>query len=73
MRTDWILDVVIGLSAIIIFGVMLLFLPKIIPNPFGYVAAFLVFIAYLTIMGLTVVKKHVGENPIKKKNKAEKM
>jgi len=72
MRTDWILDVAIGLSAIIIFGIMLLWLPKFIPNPFGYVAAFLVFIAYLTIMGLTVVKSHVGQNPIKKK-KAEKL
>lgn len=71
MRTDWILDVVIGVSAIIIFGIMLLWLPKFIPNPFGYVAAFLVLIAYLTVMGLTVVKKHVGENPAEKKKSAK--
>ncbi len=67
MKTNWILDVVVGLSAIIIFGIMLLWLPKFVPNPFGYVASFLVFIAYLTVMGLTVVRKQVGENPVKQK------
>lgn len=65
MRTDWILDIAIGISAIIIFAVMLLFLPTILPAAYGYVAAFLIFVAYLTVMGLTVVKKSVGE-PVKK-------
>lgn len=65
MRTDWILDIAIGISAIIIFAVMLLFLPTVLPAAYGYVAAFLIFVAYLTAMGLTVIKKSVGE-PIKK-------
>ena len=67
MRTDWILDIIIGITAIILFGVMMLVLPKIIPSPFGYLAAFLVFIAYLMIIGITVIKKNVGVNPIRKK------
>lgn len=71
MRTDWIFDIIIGVTAIIIFGVMLVWLPSFIPNPFGYVAAFLVFIAYLTVLALTLVKKNVGVNPIQKK-KAKK-
>ncbi|MCQ2357739.1 MAG: hypothetical protein MJ005_03090 [Methanocorpusculum sp.] len=71
MRTDWIIDVIIGVTAIFIFGVMMLWLPKVIPNLFGYLAAFLVFIAYLVIIGLLVVKRKVGINPIRKK-KAKK-
>ncbi len=66
MRKDWILDVIIGISAIIIFAFMLLFLPTILPNAYGYVVAFLIFVAYLTIMGLTVIKKSVGEPAAKK-------
>lgn len=66
MRKDWILDVLIGLSAIIIFAVALLYLPQILPAAFGYVAAFLIFVLYLTIMGLFVIKKFVGETPQKK-------
>ena len=66
MRKDWILDVAIGVSSIIIFAVMLLFLPTILPSAFGYVAAFLIFVLYLTLMGLFVVKRFVGETPQKK-------
>lgn len=62
MRTDWILDVVIGVTSIILFALMLLFLPTILPQAYGYVAAFLIFVAYLTIMGLTVVKNSIGKN-----------
>lgn len=71
MRKDWILDIVIGISSIIIFAVMLLFLPKVLPAAFGYVVAFLIFVLYLTIMGLFVIKKFVGEEKPKKiKSKA---
>ncbi|MBR4988034.1 MAG: hypothetical protein IKY81_05210 [Methanocorpusculum sp.] len=66
MRKDWILDIAIGISAIFIFAVMLLFLPTVLPAAFGYVAAFLIFVLYLTLMGLFVVKKFVGETPQKK-------
>lgn len=62
MRTDWILDVVIGVTAIIIFALMLLFLPTIMPQAYGYACAFLIFVAYLTVMGLTVVKNSIGKN-----------
>ena len=66
MRKDWILDIAIGISAIFIFAVMLLFLPTVLPAAFGYVAAFLIFVLYLTLMGLFVVKRFVGETPQKK-------
>ncbi len=68
MRKDWILDIVIGISSIFIFAVMLLFLPTVLPAAFGYVAAFLIFVLYLTLMGLFVVKRFVGE-PVQKKVK----
>ena len=66
MRKDWILDIAIGVSSIFIFAVALLFLPEVLPAAFGYVAAFLIFVLYLTLMGLFVVKKFVGETPQKK-------
>lgn len=66
MRTDWIKDVIIGVVAIILFGFMLLLLPQALPNGFGYIAAFAVFVAFLMIMALTVIKKQVGIKYIKK-------
>ncbi|HJJ69039.1 MAG TPA: hypothetical protein O0Y02_00200 [Methanocorpusculum sp.] len=66
MRKDWILDIAIGISSIFIFAVALLFLPEVLPAAFGYVAAFLIFVLYLTLMGLFVVKRFVGETPQKK-------
>ena len=66
MRKDWILDIAIGVSAIIIFAVALLYLPAVLPAAFGYVAAFLIFVLYLTLMGLFVIKRFVGEKPPKK-------
>ncbi len=56
---DWILDVIIGVSAIIIFAILLLGLPTVLPAAYGYVVAFLIFVAYLTIAGLTVIKKSI--------------
>ena len=66
MRKDWILDIAIGVSSIFIFAVALLFLPEVLPAAFGYVAAFLIFVLYLTLMGLFVIKRFVGETPQKK-------
>ena len=66
MRKDWILDIAIGVSSIFIFAVALLFLPEVLPAAFGYVAAFLIFVLYLTLIGLFVVKRFVGETPQKK-------
>ncbi len=56
---DWILDVIIGVSAIIIFAILLLALPSVLPAAYGYVVAFLIFVAYLTTAGLTVIKKSI--------------
>ncbi|HJJ29936.1 MAG TPA: hypothetical protein O0W87_02915 [Methanocorpusculum sp.] len=53
---DWILDVIIGVSAIILFAILLLALPQVLPAAYGYVVAFLIFVAYLTGAGLTVIK-----------------
>ena len=66
MRKDWILDIAIGISSIFIFAVMLLYLPTVLPAAFGHVAAFLIFVLYLTLMGLFVIKRFVGETPQKK-------
>lgn len=56
---DWILDVIIGVSAIILFAVLLLALPQFLPAAYGYVAAFLIFVTYLTIAGLTLIKNSI--------------
>jgi len=66
MRTDWIKDVIIGVAGIVLFAFMLLLLPTIMPIGFGYIAAFLVFVAFLVVMSLTVIKKQIGEKYIKK-------
>jgi len=71
MRKDWILDIAIGISSIIIFAVMLLYLPTVLPAAFGYVAAFLIFVLYLTLMGLFVIKRFVGEAQPKKEKKVK--
>lgn len=56
---DWILDVIIGISAIILFTILLLALPHVLPAAYGYVAAFLIFVAYLTAAGLTAIKASI--------------
>ena len=56
---DWILDVIIGISAIILFAILLLALPHVLPAAYGYVAAFLIFVAYLTAAGLTAIKASI--------------
>ncbi len=56
---DWILDVIIGISAIILFAILLLALPHVLPTAYGYVAAFLIFVAYLTAAGLTSIKASI--------------
>lgn len=68
MRTDWIKDIIIAIIGIALFGIMLLVLPKALPVPIGisYILAFAVFIAFLAVMALTVIKKQVGTNYIKK-------
>jgi hypothetical protein len=55
----WILDIIIGVSALIIFGILLFALPMVMPAAYGYVAALMIFILYLTIAGLTVIKKTI--------------
>ena len=73
MRTDWIKDIIIAIVAIALFGVMLLILPKVLPIPIGisYILAFAVFIAFLAVMALTVIKKQVGVKYIKKPKTAK--
>ena len=53
---DWRRYVISGISAIILFAILLLALPQVLPAAYGYVAAFLIFVAYLTGAGLTVIK-----------------
>ena len=50
---------------------MLLYLPTVLPAAFGYVAAFLIFVLYLTLMGLFVIKRFVGEAQPKKEKKVK--
>ncbi|HKM41023.1 MAG TPA: hypothetical protein VJY43_00455 [Methanocorpusculum sp.] len=56
---DWILDVIIGISAIILFAILLLALPQVLPAAYGYVAAFMIFVVYLAVAGLTVIKNSI--------------
>lgn len=56
---DWMLDVIIGISAIILFAILLLALPQVLPAAYGYVAAFLIFVVYLAVAGLTVIKNSI--------------
>ncbi|HJJ28389.1 MAG TPA: hypothetical protein O0X70_03250 [Methanocorpusculum sp.] len=69
MRTDWILDIVIAVVGIALFAFMMLVLPQVLPDGFAYIAAFLIFILYLSAAGLTVILKNVGKNPAQKKVK----
>lgn len=55
----WILDILIGVTALIIFAVMMFALPMVMPAAYGYVAALLVFIIYLAVAGVTVVKNTI--------------
>lgn len=55
----WILDIIIGVSALIVFAVLLFALPMVMPAAYGYVAALMIFILYLTVAGLTVIKKTI--------------
>ncbi|HJJ47689.1 MAG TPA: hypothetical protein O0X39_01675 [Methanocorpusculum sp.] len=69
MRTDWILDIILAVVGIVLFGLMMLVLPQVLPGGFAYIAAFLIFIIYLSIAGLTIILKNVGKNPAQKKVK----
>lgn len=55
----WLLDIIVGVSALIVFAILLFALPMVMPAAYGYIGALLLFIAYLTIAGLTVVKKSI--------------
>ncbi|MDR0438774.1 MAG: hypothetical protein LBH02_00955 [Methanocalculaceae archaeon] len=55
----WVLDIIVGVSALIVFGILLFALPKIMPEAYGYTSALILFVAYLTGAGLTVIKKTI--------------
>ena len=56
----WVLDIIVGVSALIVFGILLFALPMIMPAAYGYICALLLFVVYLTIAGLTVIKKAIA-------------
>jgi hypothetical protein len=55
----WILDIIVGVSALTVFGILLFVLPMIIPAAYGYISALMLFVVYLTITGLIVIKKAI--------------
>jgi hypothetical protein len=55
----WVLDIIVGVSALIAFGILLFALPMIMPKAYGYISALVLFIAYLTGAGLTIIKKTI--------------
>ncbi|HJJ46730.1 MAG TPA: hypothetical protein O0X32_00515 [Methanocorpusculum sp.] len=68
MRTDWIDDIIIAITGTFLFGVALLVFQKIplIPKGVSFILAFAVFIAYLAVMALTVIKKHINIKSVNK-------
>lgn len=56
---SWILDIIVGVVGLILFGIMMFVLPMIMPAAYGYIGALMVFIAFLTVAGLTVIKNTI--------------
>ena len=56
----WVLDIIVGVSALIVFGILLFALPMVIPAAYGYIGALLLFVVYLTVTGLTIIKKAIA-------------
>ena len=57
---ECVLDTIVGVSAMIVFGILLFSLPMIMPAAYGYICALLLFVVYLTIAGLTITKKVIA-------------
>ncbi|HJK01550.1 MAG TPA: hypothetical protein O0W91_01130 [Methanocorpusculum sp.] len=55
----WILDIIVGISSLIIFGILMFALPMIMPAAYGYIGALFLFVVYMTIAGLTIIKKTI--------------
>ncbi|HJJ97312.1 MAG: hypothetical protein MJ014_08570 [Methanocorpusculum sp.] len=56
----WVLDIIVGVSALIVFGILLFALPMVMPAAYGYIGALLLFVVYLTVTGLTIIKKAIA-------------
>lgn len=56
----WVLDIIVGVSALIVFGILLFALPMVMPAAYGYIGALLLFVVYLTGTGLTIIKKAIA-------------
>jgi len=57
----WVLDIIVGVSALIALGILLFALPMVIkPAAYGYIGALLLFVVYLTVAGLTIIKKEIA-------------
>ncbi|MDR3102574.1 MAG: hypothetical protein LBU24_05090 [Methanocalculaceae archaeon] len=54
-----ILDIAVGVSALIVFSILLFVLPNVMPVTYGYISALILFIGYLTVAGLTIIKKTI--------------
>ncbi len=55
----WLLDIIVGVSSLIVFGILLFVLPMVMPAAYGYIGALILFIAYLAVAGLTVIKNSI--------------
>ena len=56
----WVLDIIVGVSALIVFGILLFAMPMVMPAAYGYIGALLLFVVYLTVTGLTIIKKAIS-------------
>ncbi|HJJ90520.1 MAG TPA: hypothetical protein O0W88_01500 [Methanocorpusculum sp.] len=45
----WVLDIIVGISSLIIFGILMFALPMIMPAAYGYIGALFLFVVYMTI------------------------
>ena len=55
----WVLGIIVGVSALIVFGILLFALPMVMPAAYDYIGALILFVVYLTVAGLTVIKKTI--------------
>lgn len=51
----WVLDIIVGVSALIVFGILLFALPMVMPAAYGYIGALILFVVYLTVAGMVLL------------------
>ena len=55
----WLLDIIVGVSSLIVFGILLFVLPMVMPAAYGYIGALILFLAYLAVAVLPVLKNSI--------------